>query len=147
MNTSRLLAIGVVGAAASDRVSDESPKTDRSVMDRVEHSLKSGVPCVIERTLTSTGRLGPMPQLGWPVRRATAARWAWWEVVVYTALVVAAICSAGGAVWGFVRGLDYLPTLPFAVVEGGLLFGIPGGLLGLALGSLIALGRALRRAS
>jgi hypothetical protein len=88
-----------------------------------------------------------MPQLGWPVRRATAAQWAWWEVVVYTALSFAAVCSAGGAVWGFVRGLDYLPTLPFAVVEGGLLFGIPGGLLGLALGSLIALGRALRRAS
>ena len=33
-----------------------------------------------------------MPQLGWPVRRATAARWAWWEVVVYTALVFAAVC-------------------------------------------------------
>lgn len=39
----------------------------------------------------------------------------------------------GGGVFGFVRGLDYLPTLPFAVVEGGILFGVPAALLGLVL--------------
>jgi hypothetical protein len=38
-----------------------------------------------------------------------------------------------GGVFGFIRGLDYLPTLPFAVVEGGILFGVPAALLGLVL--------------
>lgn len=38
----------------------------------------------------------------------------------------AAAFAAVGAVWGFVRGLTYLPTLPVAVIEGGLLFLVPG---------------------
>ncbi|HEY5334557.1 MAG TPA: hypothetical protein VIJ71_00890 [Mycobacteriales bacterium] len=51
----------------------------------------------------------------------------------------------GGAAFGFVRGLDYLPTLPFAVVEGGFLIGIPAAVLGLILVGLWSLGGAARR--
>jgi hypothetical protein len=50
----------------------------------------------------------------------------------------------GGAVFGFVRGLHYLPTLPVAIVEGGFLFGIPATVLGLILVGLWSLGSALR---
>ena len=48
--------------------------------------------------------------------------------------VAAVLALAGlgvGAVFGFVRGLSYLPTLPVAVVEGALLFGVPAALVGL----------------
>jgi hypothetical protein len=38
---------------------------------------------------------------------------------------------AGGVVLGFVRGLRYLPTLPFALVEGGILIGAPATVAGL----------------
>jgi hypothetical protein len=38
---------------------------------------------------------------------------------------------AAGAVVGFALGLSYLPTLPFAVVEGAILIGVPCTLLGL----------------
>ena len=51
----------------------------------------------------------------------------------------AAAFAAVGAVWGFVRGLSYVPTLPVAVVEGGLLFLIAG----LAPAVLAGLGAAL----
>jgi hypothetical protein len=36
-----------------------------------------------------------------------------------------------GAVWGGVRGLRHLPTLPLALVEGAVIFGAPAALLGL----------------
>ena len=42
--------------------------------------------------------------------------------------IVAAFAVVGaldGAVFGFVRGLSYLPTLPVAVVEGAILFSVP----------------------
>lgn len=39
----------------------------------------------------------------------------------------------GGAIVGFARGLTYLPTLPFAVVEGAILFGVPASLVGVLL--------------
>lgn len=48
-----------------------------------------------------------------------------------------AVCGmgglVGGAVVGFIRGLGYLPTLPFAVVEGAILLGVPASALGLLL--------------
>lgn len=59
--------------------------------------------------------------------------------------VVAGIGTAGGAVWGFVRGLDYLPTLPVAVVEGGVLFGVPSAVVGLLAVGIWSLRRAVRR--
>ncbi len=51
----------------------------------------------------------------------------------------------GGAVFGFVRGLDNLPTLPFAIFEGGFLIGVPATVLGLILVGVWSLGSALRR--
>ena len=39
----------------------------------------------------------------------------------------------GGAIFGFVRGLHYLPTLPLAIIEGGVLFGVPASGVGLLL--------------
>ncbi len=58
--------------------------------------------------------------------------------------VLAAAGILGGAVFGFVRGLSYVPTLPFAIVEGAILFGAPAALLGLLLVGAWALGSAIR---
>ena len=44
--------------------------------------------------------------------------------------------AAAGAVLGLVRGLSYLPTLPVAIVEGGILFGVPASASGLLLGGV-----------
>jgi len=62
-----------------------------------------------------------------------------WRVFVL-AVVVGVV---GGAVFGFVRGLSHLPTLPFAIVEGAFLFGIPAALLGLLLAGAWSLGSAV----
>jgi hypothetical protein len=50
-----------------------------------------------------------------------------------------------GAIFGFVRGLDYLPTLPFAIVEGAILFGLPASLLGRLLGGGWWIASSVRR--
>lgn len=63
----------------------------------------------------------------------------WRILVVCTLLGV-----ASGAIWGFIRGLYNLPTVPFAVIEGGILFGVPAVLVGLLLTGAWALGRAVR---
>ncbi len=57
----------------------------------------------------------------------------------------AAVFATVGAVWGFGRGLSYLPTLPFAVVEGGLLFVVPGLVPAVAAGLGAVLWQRLRR--
>lgn len=54
------------------------------------------------------------------------SRMPWLLLVALTGLGV-----VGGALFGLVRGLSYLPTLPFAIVEGTVLFGVPAALLGL----------------
>ena len=46
-------------------------------------------------------------------------------------LLGALVGVVGGAVVGFVRGLSYVPTLPFGIVEGGILFGVPASVVGL----------------
>jgi hypothetical protein len=51
----------------------------------------------------------------------------------------AALSVAGGGVWGFVRGLCYLPTLPFAIVEGAILIGVPGTVVGIVVAGAISL--------
>jgi hypothetical protein len=58
--------------------------------------------------------------------------------------IVACLGVGGGALFGFARGLSYLPTLPFAIVEGGILIGVPANLLGLALTGIWSLGSAAR---
>ena len=58
--------------------------------------------------------------------------------------VMAVLGVFGGAIFGFIRGLSYLPTLPFAIVEGGILFGAPAALLGLLLVGVWSLGTAMR---
>jgi hypothetical protein len=59
--------------------------------------------------------------------------------------VVALVGVIGGGIFGFVRGLNYLPTLPFAVIEGGILFGVPAAVLGLLLVGAWSFGGAVRR--
>lgn len=51
--------------------------------------------------------------------------------VLFSGWVVAA--TGAGVMFGFVQGLDYLPTLPFALIEGGIIFGFPAGVIGLLL--------------
>jgi hypothetical protein len=64
-----------------------------------------------------------------------------WRLVAVCALVGV----VGGAIFGFVRGLDYMPTLPFAVVEGAILLGVPTSFLGLLLAGGWWLGTNARR--
>jgi hypothetical protein len=45
-------------------------------------------------------------------------------------VVTALVGVTAGALFGFARGLSYLPTLPFAVIEGAILFGVPAAVLG-----------------
>lgn len=52
---------------------------------------------------------------------------------------------AAGVVLGFVRGLHYMPTLPFALVEGGILLGVPAAILGLLLVAVWSVGSFMRR--
>jgi hypothetical protein len=59
--------------------------------------------------------------------------------------VAAGLSGTGGAIWGLVRGVDYLPTLPAAVVEGAILVGVPGTLVGVVVGGVVALTTRLRR--
>jgi hypothetical protein len=57
----------------------------------------------------------------------------------------AAVAFSAGAVWGLVRGLSYLPTLPVAVIEGAILIGVPGASVGvLAAGVLTLIARISR---
>lgn len=58
---------------------------------------------------------------------------------------VSAIGVIAGAMLGVVRGLDYLPTLPVAIVEGGVLVGAPAAVFGLVLVGLWSLSTDLRR--
>lgn len=61
------------------------------------------------------------------------------------AVVASALGVGGGALAGFALGLHYLPTLPVAIVEGAILFGVPLSVLGLLLTALWWLGGAVRR--
>lgn len=64
----------------------------------------------------------------------------WRLLVVCTALGVAA-----GVVLGFVRGLGYTPTLPFALGEGAVIVGVPATILGLLLVAVWSAGSFIRR--
>lgn len=66
-----------------------------------------------------------------------------WRILVVAALVGV----VGGGIFGLVRGLGYLPTLPFAIVEGGILFGVPAALFGLVGVGVWSIGSAFRRRS
>ena len=55
------------------------------------------------------------------------------------------LATSAGALWGFFRGLHYLPTLPFALVEGAIIFGVPASLLGLLVIGCWYTGTSLRR--
>ena len=64
-----------------------------------------------------------------------------WRILVSATL----IGVVGGGIFGFVRGLHYLPTLPVAVVEGAILFGVPASLVGLLGTGVWSLAKAARR--
>jgi hypothetical protein len=51
----------------------------------------------------------------------------------------AALAVTAGAIWGFVRGLSYLPTLPVAIIEGAILIGIPGTLVAIVVAGVVTL--------
>jgi hypothetical protein len=62
-------------------------------------------------------------------------------------VVGAASLGSAGAIVGLVVGLHvYAPTAPFAIVELGLPATLVGGLVGLVTGSMVALGRRIKRA-
>lgn len=60
-------------------------------------------------------------------------------------LACSAVGVVGGAIVGVVRGSNYLPTLPFAVIEGAFLIGIPSAVLGLVLAGVWSLGTTVHR--
>lgn len=65
-----------------------------------------------------------------------------WRLLVVCGLVGV----VGGAIVGFARGLSSMPTLPFAIVEGMVLFGIPAEVLGLlTVGCWLLVARPRRR--
>jgi hypothetical protein len=64
-----------------------------------------------------------------------------WRLVV----ACASLGIIGGAILGFIRGLNYIPTLFFAVIEGAILFGVPAALLGLLLVACWSLATSVRR--
>jgi len=57
----------------------------------------------------------------------------------------AVLGASAGGIFGLIRGLHYLPTLPIAIVEGGVLMGVPSAFLGLVLGAGWYVGRAFCR--
>jgi hypothetical protein len=61
-----------------------------------------------------------------------------------SALTLVVIGGAGG-VWGLVRGLAYLPTVWFAVLEGAFIFVILGAVPSVLVGLGAALWQRLRR--
>jgi hypothetical protein len=64
-----------------------------------------------------------------------------WRILVILTLVGA----VAGGIFGFVRGLYYLPTLPFAIIEGGILFAVPALAVGFLATGAWSLGSAVRR--
>jgi hypothetical protein len=64
-----------------------------------------------------------------------------WRILV----IMTFVGAIGGGAFGFVRGLYYLPTLPFAIVEGGILFTVPAIVVGLVATGAWSLGSAVRR--
>jgi hypothetical protein len=63
-----------------------------------------------------------------------------WRVLAVCALLGALV----GAIVGFILGLHHLPTLPFAIIEGAILFGVPASLLGVLLVGCWSLRRSIR---
>jgi hypothetical protein len=64
-----------------------------------------------------------------------------WRVAVACGLVG----MTSGSAFGFFRGLQYLPTLPLAIIEGGILFTVPALLLGMVLSGGWCVATAIRR--
>lgn len=77
---------------------------------------------------------------------APVLRGSWRPPMPWLLLVICSVGgAAAGAVFGFVRGLDYPPTLVVALFEGGVLFGVPATVLGLLLVAAWSFGTFLRR--
>lgn len=64
-----------------------------------------------------------------------------WRFVVGCSLVG----IVAGAIFGFVRGLHYMPTLVVAIIEGAVLFAVPAALLGLLFAACWSLATGLHR--
>ena len=56
-----------------------------------------------------------------------------------------AVLGGVGVLWGGIRGADDMPTLPVALVEGGLIFGIPAALIGGVVMRALSAWRGARR--
>lgn len=70
--------------------------------------------------------------------RPRADRQRAWRLFGLTALTAALVAALLGGVVGVVRGLDYPPTVFFAFLEGGVIGGVAGLLLGTAVGAVLA---------
>jgi hypothetical protein len=60
-----------------------------------------------------------------------------WRIMGLAAGGTALATGALGGIVGFVLGLDYPPTLGFAVIEGGIIGGVPGFFLGALVGVIL----------
>jgi hypothetical protein len=56
-------------------------------------------------------------------------------------VVCSCLGALAGGILGVVRGLEHLPTLPVAILEGGFLIGLPSA----ALGAILAAGWSISR--
>lgn len=68
-----------------------------------------------------------------------------WRIMGLTACGTAVSAGAIGGVVGLVLGWDYPPTLAFAFLEGGIIAGVPGSLLGTLVGAVLGVAH-IRRA-
>lgn len=70
--------------------------------------------------------------------RPTSVREQASRVLALTATTTALVAGVIGGVIGLVRGLEYPPTAFFAFLEGSVLAGIPGLLIGACVGAVLA---------
>jgi hypothetical protein len=72
----------------------------------------------------------------WRANQPTAQAW---RLLALTALTTTLVAGLAGGVLGLVRGLQHPSTAYFAFLEGGVLAGAPGMLVGACVGTVLAL--------
>lgn len=59
-------------------------------------------------------------------------------------IVSSALSLIAGVIFGLVRGINYLPTLPVAIIEGAIIVGVPLAVLGVLVSGAITLAAEIR---